>query len=99
MSHANSRKALPADRIAPLPSASTCSCGSRRQFLSGVAAFGAAAMVPFRPAEAQQPANSKPYVIDVHHHMYSPNYLKKALEAGYSAPVMQNWTPQRCIEE
>ena len=51
-----------------------CSCyASRRGFLAGAAAFGAAAALPAGKAEAQ-PAPAK--LIDTHHHFYPPAYQK-----------------------
>jgi predicted TIM-barrel fold metal-dependent hydrolase len=52
----------------------TCGCcASRRQFLAGTAALGAAAMLPGDKASAQG-APSK--LIDTHHHFYPPAYQK-----------------------
>jgi predicted TIM-barrel fold metal-dependent hydrolase len=54
---------------------STCGCcGSRRQFLAGAAAFGAAATLPGKEASAQGAPAKK--LIDTHHHFYPPTYQK-----------------------
>jgi predicted TIM-barrel fold metal-dependent hydrolase len=54
---------------------STCGCcGSRRQFLAGAAAFGAAAALAGREASAQGAPAKK--LIDTHHHFYPPAYQK-----------------------
>src|SRR3984957_1193298 len=52
----------------------TCGCcASRRQFLAGTAALGAAALLPGRKASGQgAPAK----LIDTHHHFYPPAYQK-----------------------
>ena len=53
---------------------SGCLCGiSRRKFLAGAAAAGAAALTP-----RQAPAQAKPQRIDVHHHMLPPKYVGEA---------------------
>ncbi len=81
---------------------------SRRQFLTGVAAAGAASTVPLSASWAQgaaKPPKPKHHgVIDLHHHFWSPEYLK--LQNGWEdahhlphAPAMQNWTPQVSIDE
>ena len=58
----------------------SCACHSRRGFLAGMAAAGAAAAL--RPiaarAEAASPAAR---AVDVHHHIYPPQYLARRLPA------------------
>jgi predicted TIM-barrel fold metal-dependent hydrolase len=56
------------------PFSATCSCcASRRQFLSGAAAFGATALM----ADAVTPAQAAPEkLLDTHHHFYPPAYQK-----------------------
>jgi predicted TIM-barrel fold metal-dependent hydrolase len=55
-----------------------CSCcTSRRTFLAGAAALGAAAALPSNSASAQ-PAPAK--LIDTHHHYYPPAYQKAQIE-------------------
>jgi predicted TIM-barrel fold metal-dependent hydrolase len=57
---------------------SGCAChASRRQFLAGAAAFGAAAILPSTEAKAQ-PATPK--LIDTHHHFYPPTYQKRQID-------------------
>jgi predicted TIM-barrel fold metal-dependent hydrolase len=80
---------------------------SRRQFLTGVAAAGAATAIPgasWAQAPAKTPKPKHHGVIDLHHHFWSPEYLK--LQNGWEdahhaphAPAMQNWTPQVSIDE
>ncbi len=52
----------------------TCGCcGSRRQFLAGAAALGAAALM----GSSETPARAAPAkLIDTHHHFYPPTYQK-----------------------
>ncbi|MEA3026360.1 MAG: 6-methylsalicylate decarboxylase [Alphaproteobacteria bacterium] len=73
---------------------------SRRQFLAGLGAAAAAAMLPV-PAVHAQPANT---LIDTHHHYY-PTAYKKRWEDYESVrkippfPAALAWTPAGSIEE
>ena len=77
-------------------------CGlsiSRRQFLGGTAAIGAAAMLPGTPALAQQKM-----LIDTHHHFYPPEYQK--LWLGWEEtrkiphfPGQVAWSKAKTIED
>src|SRR5579863_9043962 len=80
---------------------------SRRQFLTGLAAAGAAATVSSGLAFAQQAEPTKPKrrgVIDVHHHFWAPDYLK-AQDDWEDAhhiphlPGMQSWSPEVSLAE
>ena len=61
--------------VATLPerAAGLC-CTSRRKFLGGIAAAGAAALIPAVRSVAQPAAN--PRRIDVHHHFTPPTYIE-----------------------
>src|SRR5258707_11268565 len=79
----------------------TCNLGSasRRQFLRGLAAAGATAMLA-SPAVRAQRANS---LIDTHHHFYPPGYQTqwKEWEAARKTPAFPgvfDWTPAKSIE-
>src|SRR5467141_88725 len=79
----------------------TCNLGSasRRQFLRGLAAAGATAMLA-SPAVRAQRANS---LIDTHHHFYPPGYQTqwKEWEAARKIPAFPgvfDWTPAKSIE-
>src|ERR1700751_1115034 len=79
----------------------TCNLGSasRRQFLRGLAATGATAMLA-SPAVRAQRANS---LIDTHHHFYPPGYQTqwKEWEAARKIPAFPgvfDWTPAKSIE-
>jgi 6-methylsalicylate decarboxylase len=78
-----------------------CAChASRRQFLAGAAAFGAAAVAPVGEAKAQSmPAK----LIDTHHHFYPPAYQKAqiAWEDQHKVPhlgVQTAWTRDNDLE-
>ena len=73
---------------------------SRRRFLAGLAATGAAALLPDGRfgAQAQAPARAA-HRIDVHCHFSSPGFIQtiKARNTG-QMPLMA-WTPARTIED
>lgn len=77
-----------------------CGClTSRRHFLSGASALGAASLLPVRLARAQGIK-----VIDTHHHFYPPAYQKAWLdwEDGRKLSHFSNqvaWTREKAVEE
>ncbi len=77
----------------------TC-CSSRRQFLFSSAALGAGVILPSMAAYGQTGG-----LIDVHHHILPPVYLKEAREQVLAQvqnilpPAVANWTPQKSLEE
>ena len=66
---------------------------SRRGLLGGLAAVGAAALLPASRARAQAPVSGKGR-IDVHYHIFPPETL-----AVSRNPSQAGWTPQRAIDE
>jgi predicted TIM-barrel fold metal-dependent hydrolase len=73
---------------------------SRRQFLAGLAAAGAATMLTAPPALGQ--ATGK--LIDTHHHFYPPAYLKRQMEWEGARKIppfagVPDWTPSRAVEQ
>ena len=73
---------------------------SRRRFIAGVGAVGAAAMLP-APAVLGQ-AGGK--LIDTHHHFYPPAYLKRQMDWEGARkippfPGVPDWTPARAVEQ
>jgi predicted TIM-barrel fold metal-dependent hydrolase len=76
-------------------------CASRRQFLAGAAAVGAAALLPGNNASAQS-APAK--LTDTHHHFYPPAYQKAWFdwEEQHKVPhlgVQTAWTREKAFEE
>jgi predicted TIM-barrel fold metal-dependent hydrolase len=75
-----------------------CLCGiSRRKFLSGAVAAGAAGFAaPNSLAQAQGRTR-----IDVHHHMLPPRYIQERLNAGVTegSRGIAAWTPARTLEQ
>ena len=69
---------------------------SRRKFLQAAAIAGAGAAVA--PRLLGQGNGGKPFRIDVHHHVLSPEYLKRS-GRGSSNPRLGGWTPAKSIAE
>jgi predicted TIM-barrel fold metal-dependent hydrolase len=79
---------------------STIAGVGRREFLAGVAAAGATALVPAVLRAAQRGgAAAAPTLIDVHYHGNSPGFIAaiKAHNTGQTA--LMNWTPAKAIED
>ena len=79
-----------------------CASGhaSRRQFLAGLGAVGAATLLTAPAARGQ--AEGK--LVDTHHHFYPPPYLKRQVEweSAHKIPPypgVPDWTPARAIEQ
>jgi predicted TIM-barrel fold metal-dependent hydrolase len=85
---------------------------SRRQFLTGLAAFGASTLIPPGAPRRAQPAgqtagNSKrrPRRVDVHHHPSAPPSVTgagsrpPAPEAFRTGPASSEWTVSKALEE
>src|ERR1043166_4895195 len=78
-----------------------CGCAehlSRRRFMAGAAALGAAAALP---GSARGEAA---HLIDTHHHFYAPAYQKAWLDFGEARkiapfPSQVAWTREKAVEE
>lgn len=70
---------------------------SRRQFLAGLGAFGAASMLP-ELAFGQNGAG-EPFRIDVHHHYASPAFVVEMARREMGNPRYREWTPQVSFDE
>jgi 6-methylsalicylate decarboxylase len=82
--------------------ASACACHSRRAFLTGVAAAGAAAVLSPAVARAET-ASPAPRTVDVHHHIFPPRYLTDnfdqiAKSIGAFASKVHDWSPRSAID-
>lgn len=76
-----------------------CGGTSRRQFLAGLGAVGAASLLP-KPA----PAQGAPTLIDTHHHFYPPEYQKLWLDWEVARklphfPSQVAWSKAKAIED
>jgi 6-methylsalicylate decarboxylase len=71
----------------------------RREFLAGLAAVGASALVPDVLKGAQTRPAAPPFRIDVHNHGNSPGFIAaiKAHNTGQTA--LMNWTPAKALED
>jgi 6-methylsalicylate decarboxylase len=71
----------------------------RREFLAGLAAFGASALVPDVLKGAQTRPAAPPFRIDVHNHGNSPGFIAaiKAHNTGQTA--LMNWTSTKALED
>src|SRR5262245_10957904 len=97
---ANAFSAGPAGNTAQINHGAGCLCGlSRRRFIAGAAAAGAASVAAPRVlAQAPAPARTR---IDVHHHMLPPRYIQEPLAAGTTegSRDIAQWTPTRTLEQ
>lgn len=73
----------------------------RREFLAGLAAIGATALVPdiLSGAQAGGPQPAPPHRIDVHYHGNSPGFIAaiKARNTGQTA--LMEWTPAKALAD
>ena len=77
-----------------MPVRRTCGCLGRRGFLGVAAGLGAAALAVGVLAQAPQP-----FRVDVHHHLYPPDYLVGLGRHLKVPPVMSDWTPERSLDQ
>src|SRR5262245_10070547 len=80
---------------------STIASVGRREFLVGLAAAGATALVPdvLRAAQARPAAPAPAHRIDVHYHFSSPGFIA-AIKAHNTGQVpLMNWTPAKALED
>ena len=79
---------------------------SRRKFMAGAATLAATGLgtglgidLGSTGQALAQAADTKPYRIDVHHHLSPPTYLQ-AVTAGHSGDMAQrNWTPEKSLAD
>jgi predicted TIM-barrel fold metal-dependent hydrolase len=73
----------------------------RREFLAGLAAAGATALIPdiLKGAQTRPSPTAPPHRIDVHYHGNSPGFIAaiKAHNTGQTA--LMNWTPAKALED
>jgi len=72
----------------------------RREFLAGLAAVGATALVPDILTGAQSQSSSvAPYRIDVHYHGNSPGFIAAIKAHNTGQMPLMNWTPAKALED
>lgn len=87
---------------APVAEPAAFKGASRRQFIGGLAALGAAAVIPHLPRvrlAAQAGAAQRPFRIDVHAHYSIPKLVTQSTAKGVSQPGLADWTPEKTLEE
>src|SRR5262245_45457286 len=77
----------------------TNACCGRRDFLSGLAALGASALLGTDPAASQTTAPAKPSRIDVHHHFASPGFIGEITGRKTGQVPLMRLTAQKSIED
>jgi len=69
----------------------------RREFLAGLGALGAAALIPNADATPQSSAGSKLFRVDTHHHFTVPGLRAEVAKAGQQ--TLLDWSPQTSLDE
>jgi 6-methylsalicylate decarboxylase len=78
-------------------SANACShCRQRRQFLSGLLSATAAAVLP---GCATDPSTSPRALVDVHHHVWAPEFLKELSTRKLAEPPARNWSLSKSMDD
>lgn len=70
---------------------------NRRHFFAGAAAMATIGLS--RGAAAQSADATKPYRIDVHHHLSPPAYIAAANAGNFGEPLMKGWTPEKSLQD
>jgi hypothetical protein len=52
-----------------------------------------------RDGAGAQPADTKPFRIDVHHHLSPPTYVTASNDGGFGDPLMKNWTIEKSLDD
>jgi len=81
----------------------TCfDCLPRRGFLTGLLATGAAAVLPScavtKPINAS-PLEAKRDLVDVHHHVWAPAFLKELETRKLAEPPARNWSLNKTLDD
>jgi 6-methylsalicylate decarboxylase len=78
---------------------------SRRRFMAGAAGAATLAATGLntgfgRSGQAlAQTADTKPYRIDVHHHLSPPTYIQAAIANNFGDGPQRNWTPEKSLAD
>jgi predicted TIM-barrel fold metal-dependent hydrolase len=70
---------------------------SRRNFVTGAAAMAAIGLC--KGAAAQTAETTKPYRIDIHHHLSPPAYIAASNAGNFGEPLMKSWTPEKSLQD
>jgi len=72
---------------------SSCACHpTRRDFLSGLLAAGAAGCTAQGPGAAASR-------IDIHHHAFSPAYVAELAKVNQAPPIVKNWSVSKTLDD
>jgi predicted TIM-barrel fold metal-dependent hydrolase len=71
----------------------------RRKFVTGAAAMAVVGLGKPGRAAAQTAEATKPYRIDVHHHLSPPAFISAVSASGFRDPLMTNWTPEKSLAD
>ena len=52
-----------------------------------------------RDGAGAQTADTKPFRIDVHHHLSPPTYVTASNDSGFGDPLMKNWTIEKSLAD
>jgi predicted TIM-barrel fold metal-dependent hydrolase len=74
---------------------------ARREFLAGLGALGAAAILPdvFWNAQAPTSVPGRPYRIDTHHHFSAPGFIAAIAARKTNQRPLERWVPSKSIED
>src|SRR3979490_1866304 len=72
---------------------------NRRNFMVGAAAMATCGLVKPNRAAAQTTEATKPYRIDVHHHLSPPTYISASNASNFGDPLMKNWPPEKSLQD
>jgi predicted TIM-barrel fold metal-dependent hydrolase len=82
---------------------SSCNhCQPRRSFLTGLLTATAATVLPScatTSKDAPLPAEAKRALVDVHHHVWAPAYLKELEARKLAEPPARNWSLNRTLDD
>jgi 6-methylsalicylate decarboxylase len=70
---------------------------NRRNFITGAAAMGTFGLS--KGAAAQTAEVTRPYRIDVHHHLSPPAYIAAANAGNFGEPLMKSWIPEKSLRD
>lgn len=74
-------------------------CPPRRRFIRSIAAAGAAALLPSSSLLAQASAVRERTLIDVHHHVMPPAFVKATQGRFVNPAVVNQWSIERALAE
>src|SRR3979409_2167256 len=71
---------------------------NRRNFMVGAAAMARVGLVKPNRAAAKTTEATKPYRIDVHHHLSPPTYISASNASNLGDPLMKNWKSETILK-